>query len=53
MGKEIKGRSKILKKNYGPYTKTKEQSVEIGKRAKKELWPIKQPRMPRNKNEES
>jgi len=47
--KSLRGRSKILKKNYGPYTKTKEQSVEIGKRAK-ELWPIKQLRMPGKKN---
>ena len=55
----LRGRSKILKKTYGPYTKTKEQSVEIGKQSEeidkksKKLWPIKQSRMPRNKNEES
>ena len=29
----LRGRSKILKKNYGPHTKTKEQSVEIDKQS--------------------
>ena len=45
--KSLRGRSKILKKTYGPYKKRQQQSIEIGKKSK-ELWPRKQVRMPKN-----
>jgi hypothetical protein len=45
MGKEIKGRSKILRKTYGPYKSEPKEQVKI-----KEPLPIKLPRIPRKKN---